>query len=224
MFVRHPWGLPLPARGKGRCLTNDTLMKILCIPWKKLKSFCPGHVPDKILDLSALGTFTSPQTGGRWLGGDKSPPKYQHSRTQVNLVIHHDKFSFPHPAPCGWREEHTVALKAHHLPGRQIHNGHQRLAHQLLLAIELMNAGNLTVRAGTVISVKRRSFPDFFTASQALTLTARKSDLQNVSEVHLSVSCGSPPRRAAALGSGLGGLQLLQRLVHIQAGGTGSRP
>ena len=40
-------------------------------------------------------------------------------------------------------------------------------------------------------SVKRRSFSLFFTASQALTLTARKSDLQNVSKSTFSSTIGS---------------------------------
>ena len=38
MFARASLELPLPARGKGLfCLTNDTLMKILCVPHGKIE-------------------------------------------------------------------------------------------------------------------------------------------------------------------------------------------
>ena len=83
-------------------------------------------------------------------------------------------------------EKHTVALKAHHLPGRQIHNGHQRLAHQLLRLIELMNAGeNLTVRAGTVIQREAQELFRLLHRFAGFDLDSAEVRLAECVEVHL---------------------------------------
>ena len=118
-------------------------------------------------------------------------------------------------------EEHTVALKAHHLPGRQIHNGHQRLAHQLLRLIELMNAGeNLTVRAGTVIQREAQELFRLLHRFAGFDLDSAEVGLAECVEVHLfrELRLHLHGGQRGLAGSGLGGLQLLQRLVHIQAG------
>ena len=83
-------------------------------------------------------------------------------------------------------------LQAHHLPGRQVHDGHQGLAHQLLRLVELVDAERICRSVPVPSSrVNFSSFSLFFTASQAFTFTTRKSDLQKVSKSTFSVSWGS---------------------------------
>ena len=49
-------------------------------------------------------------------------------------------------------EKHPLALLAHHLPGGQVHDGHQGLAHQVLGLVVHGDAGeDLPVGAGAVV-------------------------------------------------------------------------
>ena len=62
--------------------------------------------------------------------------------TGRNRIVHHQKVQ---PLFAMLRvdggDQHPAALLAHHLSGRQVHNGHQRFAHQLLGLVVFCNAG-----------------------------------------------------------------------------------
>ena len=108
-------------------------------------------------------------------------------RASRNFIIHHNKVEdLLTLLGVDSREQHAAALKPHHLARGQVDDGDQGLAHQFLGPERI--GRSVPVPSS---SVKRRSFSLFFTASQALTLTARKSDLQNVSKSTFSSTIGS---------------------------------
>ena len=122
--------------------------------------------------------------------GDASPLNVlAQFRASRDLIVQHDEVQlFLALFRADGGKQHTVALQTHHLPGRQIHDGGQSFAYQFLRLIELVDTGeDLSVPVPSS-SVKRSSLSDFFTASQALTFTTRKSDLQKVSKSTVSVS------------------------------------
>lgn len=81
-------------------------------------------------------------------------------------------------------DDHAAGVDSHHLAGRQVGNGDQGLAHQLLRLIGLMDAAqDHTVSAGAVVSTNFSSFLLLGTAVHSLTFTARKSDWEKVSKV-----------------------------------------
>ncbi|CAN4001192.1 hypothetical protein ICNMLN_ICNMLN_06540, partial [Dysosmobacter welbionis] len=74
-------------------------------------------------------------------------------RARRDGIIHHDEVqALLTVLGVDGGDQHAVALQAHHLPGRQVHNGDQGLAHQILRLIPLVDAGeDLPVHTGAVI-------------------------------------------------------------------------
>ena len=96
------------------------------------------------------------------------------------------RFSFSSPFSV-WTAESSIPLlsKAHHLPGRQIHDGGQGLAHQFLRLIELVDAGeDLPVGAGAVIQREAQQLVGLFHGFAGLDLHHPEIGLAEGVEVH----------------------------------------
>ena len=118
-------------------------------------------------------------------------------------------------------KQHTVALQTHHLPGRQIHDGGQGLAHQFLRLIELVDTGeDLPVGAGAVIQREAQQLIGLFHGFAGLDLHHPEIGLAEGVEVHrfgelrLHLHVGL----LRLLSGGFGGFQVRKSLVQIQTG------
>ena len=117
-------------------------------------------------------------------------------------------------------QEHSVTLLAHHLPGRQVGDGDQCLAHQLLRLIVFRNAGeDLAVGAGAVVQGEAQQLVALLHRLAVLDLHRPQVGLAEGVEIHRFLAVRLNLKRRD------GGLvQLLQRgqlLLHVDSGEQG---
>ena len=90
------------------------------------------------------------------------------------------------------RDQHTAALLAHHLPGGQVGDRHQGLAHQLLGLVVLGNTGqDLPVGAGTVIQGKLQQLVGLLDRLAILDLYGPQIALAEGVKVHILGGVGT---------------------------------
>ena len=86
--------------------------------------------------------------------------------------------------------QHTAGLTAHHLSGRQVGDGHQGLAHQLLGLVELGDAGqDLTIGAGAVIQSELQQLVGLLHVLAGLDLHSTEVGLAEGLEINVLLSC-----------------------------------
>ena len=118
-------------------------------------------------------------------------------------------------------DQHTAALLAHHLPGRQVHDGNKGLADQLLGLIVGGDAGeDLTIRAGAVVQREFQQLLGLLHGLAVLDLDGTEVGLAESIEVHALLGEGLHLHsgESGLPGLSLDGLQLRKLLLHVDAG------
>ena len=118
-------------------------------------------------------------------------------------------------------DQHAAALQAHHLPGGQVHNGHQRLADQVLRLVPLVDAReDLPVHAGAVVQGKAQQLLALLYRLAGLHLHGPEIALAEGVKVHLFLQLGLhlDGGQLGFGGSLLHGGDLFHHLAHVQPG------
>ena len=118
------------------------------------------------------------------------------------------------------RDEHAVGLEAHHLPRRQVHDGHECLAHEVLGLIPLVDAREyLPVLARAVVQDELEQPVGFLHGLAALDLDDAEVALEEGVEIHclLQLRLYLQRRQGGLAGLLLELLQLGQLLVQVYA-------
>ena len=137
-------------------------------------------------------------------------------------VVHHQQVElFLAVLGVDGGDQHAVGLQAHHLPGRQVHDGHQRLADEVLRLVELVDAGeDLPVGAGAVVQDKLEELFALLHSLAGLHLHHSEVGLAEGIEVHLLGELGLHLHggQRGLPGRGLQLLQLCEGLLRVDAG------